>query len=179
MSEDLHANPPESRTAGLPAFPASPAVPAGPPPVERVGLGLLGALGAVVAGIVLTVVIWRAGYIASITGFAMAAGAVWLYVRLAGARPRKGLIPLVLLVVAGVVASFFAVVASDLSDVYNTLIAQTSELDRALAPTKSEFIKDNLFRGDVLNSYGKDIAMFAGFAALGIFGTLRRLFSND
>jgi len=178
MSDDLHADLPP-HTSGLPSYPAAPVVPAGPPPVERVGLGLLGALGAVVAGIVLTVVIWRAGYIASVTGFAMAAGAVWLYVLLAGARPRKGLIPLVLLVILGVVVSFFAVVASDLGDVYNTLIAQTSELDRAMAPSKTDFIKDNLFRGEVLSSYGKDIAMFGGFAALGIFGTLRRLFASD
>jgi len=70
-------------------------------------------MGAVVAGIVLTVVIWRLGFIASITSFALAGGAVFLYDKGAGTVPRKGLIPLVLLILAGVVASFFAVIGSD------------------------------------------------------------------
>jgi len=147
-------------------------------PVERVGLGLLAALGAVVAGIVLTVVIWRAGYVASITSLAIAAGAIFLYAKVAGTRPRLGLIPLVVLILAGVVGSFFAVVASDLSDAYDVLIAQASEVDRALAMSKSEFIRENLFNGELLGSYGKDMALFGVFAVLGIFGTLRRLFSN-
>jgi hypothetical protein len=50
-----------------------------PPTTERVAVGLLAALGAVLAGVVLTVVIWRAGFIASITSLVIAIGATWLY----------------------------------------------------------------------------------------------------
>ena len=38
-----------------------------------------------------------------------------------------------------------------------------------------EFVRTNLFNGEVLKSYGTDLVMFVLFAALGIFGTVRRL----
>jgi hypothetical protein len=60
--------PPAEATGATAAIPAE--------PQERVLLGLLASVAAVIAGAVLTVVIWRAGYIASITSFAIAAGAV-------------------------------------------------------------------------------------------------------
>jgi len=135
---------------------------------ERIMRGLLLALVAVVAGVVLTVAIWRMGYIASITSFAMAAGAVYLYAKGAGTTPRKGLVPLVGLIVVGVVAAFFAVVASDASDVYTQFAVAGSE-------SRVSFILDNIFRGDVLSDYAKDMAMFAVFAVLGVFGTMRQL----
>lgn len=135
---------------------------------ERIARGMLCALLAVVAGAVLTVVIWRLGFIASITSFAMAAGAVYLYSLGAGAAPRKGLVPLVLLIVLGVVVAFFAIVASDASDAY-TMFAT------AASGTRTTFIMDNMFNGEVLSSYGKDMAMFGLFAVLGLFGTMRQL----
>jgi hypothetical protein len=141
---------------------------------ERVALGLLAALSAVVVGIVLTVVLWRAGYIASITSLVIAIGATWLYTRAAGANPRRGLIPLIVLILLGVVISFFAVVASDLIEAYDDAVAS------GLVPTvgKGEFVRRGLTDSDVLSEYGKDMAMFGVFAVLGIFGTLRRLVSS-
>ena len=141
-------------------------------PQERVVLGLLASLAAVLVGAVLTVVIWRAGYIASITSFVIAAGAVYLYSRVAGTAPRKGLVPLILVVALGVVVSFFAVVGSDLIDAYDQLGLAGSGL------SKSDFVSDNLFNADLLGEYGKDMAMFAVFAVLGVFGTLRRLLAS-
>lgn len=138
-------------------------------PRERVGLGLLAALVAVVVGAVLTVVLWRLGFIASITSFAIAFGAIWLYSLVSGSVPRKGLGPLIALILAGVVLSFFAVVASDLSEAYDKLIAGHFDVSRR------QFISDNIFDGEVLSSYSKDMAMFGVFAVLGIFSTLRRL----
>ncbi len=123
---------------------------------------------AVVAGAVLTVVIWRLGFIASITSFAMAAGAVYLYGLGAGGAPRKGLVPLVLLIMVGVVVAFFAIVASDASDAY-TMFATTGSVSR------TTFVMDNIFRPEVLSTYGTDMAMFGLFAVLGLFGTMRRL----
>jgi len=150
-------------------FPAGETAP--PRPTERVALGLLAALGAVAVGVVLTVVIWRAGFVASITSLVIAAGATLLYTRVAGTVPRRGLIPLIALIVVGVVVSFFAVVASDLIDIYDKAVSS------GLTPTvsKSTFVRKGLTDSEVLSDYGKDMAWFALFAALGIFGTMRRL----
>jgi hypothetical protein len=157
-----------------PAYPASdgaePVVmPARAP--EAVARGMLAATLAVLAGVVLTVVIWRFGFIASITSFVMAAGAVFLYSWAAGTPPRKGLIPLVLLIVLGVVAAFFGVVASDAWDVYG-------QFDGVVGVSRSSFILDNIFRGELLREYAQDMAMFGVFAVLGLFGTMRRLLST-
>jgi hypothetical protein len=138
---------------------------------EFVARGLMFALASVIGGVVLTVVIWRMGFIASITSFALAGGAVFLYDKGAGTAPRKGLIPLVLLIVVGVVAAFFGVVASDAWDVYG-------QFDGVVGVSRSSFILDNIFRGEVLREYAQDMAMFGVFAVLGLFGTLRRLLSS-
>lgn len=72
----------------------------------------------------------------------------------------------------GVVATFFAVVASDLVEAYD-------EFDLGAAGiSKLDFVTDNLFHADVLREYGKDAAMFAVFAVLGVFGTLRRVIAG-
>ena len=160
---------PGPEQAALPAQPTTqPEV-----PEERVALGLMASLIAVVAGVVVTVVIWRAGYIASITSFVIAIGAVYLYTAAAGAPPRKGLVPVILVVALGVVASFFAVVVSDLMDAYDALGIEV----QVPGLTKQEFVMDNVFNGDLLAEYGKDLAMFALFAVLGVFGTIRRLWA--
>jgi hypothetical protein len=141
------------------------------PQREMIARGLVFSLAAVLGGIALTVVIWRLGFIASITSFALAAGAVFLYVRGAGSVPRKGLAPLVLLILAGVVASFFAVIASDAWDAYDKFVVPGTQ-------TRWDFLTDNVFRGEVISSYGKDMAMFGVFAVLGIFSIMRRLMSR-
>ena len=135
---------------------------------EWVIRGLFNAFLAVVAGIALTVVIWRAGYLASISSFAMAAGAVFMYSRAAGSAPRKGLVPLVLLIVAGLFVAFLAIVVSDLWELH-------SEMQGSMFVSRSQFIGDNLFRSDVLGAYGRDMAMFAVFGVLGAAGTMTRL----
>jgi lysylphosphatidylglycerol synthetase-like protein (DUF2156 family) len=135
---------------------------------EQVALGLAAALVAVVLGAVLTVVVWRAGFVASITSFVLAAGAVALYTKAAGSAPRKGLLPLILLIIAGVVLSFLAIVGSDLADYYDHFAPAGSM-------SKAAFIRGHLVDADVLGSYGKEIGMFALFAGLGLFSTLRRL----
>jgi uncharacterized membrane protein YgcG len=169
MSEG-HSSP---YTDGLPVAPTSEsAAQVLPAPPERVALGLLTSLVAVVVGVVLTVVIWRAGYVASITSLVIAAGAVYGYSLAAGTAPRKGLIPVVLIVALGVVLSFFAVVASDLVDAYDQMgIAKTGI-------SQADFIRDNIFNSELLRRYSEDMGMFLLFAVLGVFGTLRSLFKQ-
>jgi hypothetical protein len=144
------------------------------PHVENVGRGLLFSLAAVPLGVAAAVAIWQMGFIASITSFLIAAAAVWLYTRGAGAAPRAGLVPLVAVIVAGVVASFLAVVASDLVQFYNS-----PEGAQSGWPSATSFVLHNLFNAPLLASYGSDMAMFGVFAALGVFGTLRRLMAAN
>jgi hypothetical protein len=140
------------------------------PVVENVGRGLLFSLAAIPLGVAAAVLIWQLGFIASITSFAVAAGAAWLYTRGAGSVPRVGLLPLIAVIVAGVVASFLAVVVSDMVHVWNS--PEGAELGW---PSLSSFILGNIFDPGVLAAYGTDMAMFGVFAALGIFSTVRRL----
>lgn len=144
-------------------------------PKERVLLGLLASLLPILAGVAITVAIWRAGYIAAITSFVIAIGAAYIYRAAAGRPPRKGLAPLVVLIVLGVVLSFFAVVASDLWDIYDNAIEAGFEAE----VSKATFIREGLTDQEVLREYGKDMAMFAVFAVLGIGGVVRSLFSQE
>jgi hypothetical protein len=70
-----------------------------------------------------------------------------------------------------VVAAFFGVVASDAWDVYG-------RLDGVVPVSRSTVILENIFRGEVLSEYARDMAMFGVFAVLGVFGTMRRLLST-
>jgi hypothetical protein len=144
------------------------------PVVENVGRGLLFSLAAIPLGVAAAVLIWQLGFIASITSFAIAAGAAWLYTRGAGSAPRVGLVPLIAVIVAGVVASFLAVVVSDMVHFYNT--PEGAELGW---PSATSFVMGNLFAPEVLGTYGTEMAMFGVFAALGVFGTLRRLLATN
>ena len=140
-------------------------------PRERVVPGLAAALGAIVAGAVLTLVVWNFGFIASITSFVMAAGAVFLYGLAAGAPARKGVVPLVLLIVAGVVATFFLLVGWDAAQAYDELVVGVP--DGQVVMGKAEFVRTSMFDGEILKAYGKDMAFFFGFAVLGMWTTLK------
>jgi hypothetical protein len=73
-------------------------------------------------------------------------------------------------VLGGVALSFFAVVTADLVDFYNTPQGQSLGY-----PSVVDFVSANLFTGNVLSGYGSQAVMFVLFAALGVFGTVRRL----
>ncbi len=140
-------------------------------PRERVGLGLTLSLGGIVIGCVVTWLLWKAGYIASITSFLIALSSVFLYTKGAGAPPRRGLVPLVLVILVGVVASFYTMYISDLGLAYDTLAGSG-------APEKGEFIRANLFNTEAISAYGSDLVMFLLFAVLGVVGIVRRLLST-
>lgn len=137
------------------------------PAVERVGRGLLFATGGVVAGIVLSVIVWQAGVMASITSLVLAAAAVWLYSKGATTSPKKGMVPLIVLIVLGVVLAFVIGVASD-AYIYLTGAGYSS--GEALQTTLTVLGEPALWA-----EYGRDAAFYAVFAALGLFVVLRRL----
>lgn len=135
---------------------------------EDVVRGLIFAIPAIIGGAALSALIWKLGFMASMSSYLLAAGAVFLYAKGSGGQIMRGIAPLILLIIVGVVVAFFACVAVDLNTVYSKYAA--------VAPvSRSSFILDNLFRGEVLKNYGKEIGFFALFAGLGIFSTLRRL----
>jgi hypothetical protein len=80
---------------------------------EKVVRGLLFSLGGVVIGMVLAAVVWQLGFVAALTSLVMAYSCIWLYTRGAGRSPRKGAMPLVLVIMFGVFASLLAVFGSD------------------------------------------------------------------
>ena len=106
------------------------------PPRERVGLGLLAAIVAVVGGVVVTVVVAQLGFIAAISSFVIAFGATFLYEAAAGRPARRGLVPLVVLIVLGVALSYAALLASDLWDAY----AELGLTD----PSRTTFVLDHV-----------------------------------
>jgi hypothetical protein len=152
-----------------PQAPATDPVPAAAA-VEIVPRGLLWSLAAIPLGMLTSVLIWKLGYIASISSFLIAGLATWLYTQGARAVPRRGLVPLVGVIVAGVVLSFLAIVAADIVEYHGTPEGQALGYPSAL-----DMVAANLFDPKVLGSYGSDLVMFVLFAALGVFGTLRRL----
>jgi len=120
--------------------------------------------------------VWSFGFIASITSFVMAAGATFLYGVAAGAPPRRGVVPLVLLVVAGVVATFFLLVGYDAAQAYDELTAGLPADQIGMG--KAEFVRTSIFDGEVLSAYGKDMAFFFGFAVLGMWTTLKNVLGS-
>jgi hypothetical protein len=157
---------------GYLAKPGDPAAAMPLAPRENVALGLLFSLGGVVLGCLATWVAWRLGFIASITSFVIAIASVALYTKGAGSAPRKGLVPLLLVIVFGVVGSFYTMYISDLSAGYDQVIAGS------YAVSKGQFISDNLFNTELIKAYGTDLLFFVGFAVLGVFGTMRRLLAS-
>ncbi|SER17052.1 hypothetical protein [Microlunatus flavus] len=140
-------------------------------PPERVGKGALLSLLAIPVGVLLAAGIWKLGFVASISGLVLAAGAAVLYVRGSGGRIKKGIPVVALVVLLGIVASFFAVVAVDLYSVFPQLDPSISETYAG----RGSFVAENLFYGPVLREYVSTGVMLALFAALGAFGTILRL----
>ncbi|MCC6495704.1 MAG: hypothetical protein IT193_05545 [Propionibacteriaceae bacterium] len=156
-----------------PDHPVSPVTatpgPVGGQPVENVGRGVLFSLAAIPLGTALTVGVWQLGFVASITTFALAAAAVWLYAKGAGSAPAKGALAVIGVIVVGVVASIVGVIASDAVRYLGEEYPGTAVSDQVA------FVLANLADGEVWQSYGGDIAMFVLFAALGTFGVIRQL----
>lgn len=155
--------------------PHQPMTSAGVPPeqIEIVARGVLWSLAAIPVGMAAAVLIWKLGFIASITSFLIAGLGTWLYTKGALSTPRRGLVPLVGVILLGVALSFLAIVAADIVEFYGTPEGKSLGYSSAV-----DMVTDNLFNADLIGSYGSDLAMFLVFAALGVFGTVRRLMGN-
>jgi hypothetical protein len=135
---------------------------------ERVGRGLLFALGAVVAGIVVAVVLWQIGFIASFTSLLLASGAVWLYQKGAGTAPRKGALPLIFLILVG---AALALAISMGFEVFRYVLGEGFDVGESLQFALAAMFNPVLWRANATSA-----VMFIAFAALGSVGVLRTLF---
>ncbi|MGC3994099.1 MAG: hypothetical protein QM779_08355 [Propionicimonas sp.] len=153
---------------GQPYAQTSPAV-ASAPATEKVGRGLLFSLGGIVVGVVITILLWKMNFIASITSFAMAYATIWLYTKGAGTPPRRGVGGVIAVIVAGVVVSLASVVVVDALD-----YLAAREPDASLGE-KADFVVYNLLQPGVWQGYAGNVAMYFLFAALGTFGLIRQL----
>ncbi len=79
------------------------------------------------------------------------------------------LVPQVLVIVRGGVASFYVMYISDLGLAFDEFGGGGS---------KREFIRANLLNVEAISAYGSDLLFFIGFGVLGIFGTVRRLLAQ-
>lgn len=136
---------------------------------EQVGRGLLFSLGSILVGIALTLLLWQLGFIASITSFALAYAAIWLYTKGAGAPPAKGALGVVTVIVIGVALSLLSVVVAD------ALSYLGQEYPDASIAEKFDFVTYNLGRAELWQEYTTDALMYLLFAALGTFGLIRQL----
>lgn len=140
--------------------------------------GILLALLSIPIGVVLWVVIWSLGYIASAAAFAIAASAVWLYSVGAKRTPSGGAIwALLVIILVGLVLSFMAGVVVDGVKFYtdvsgNNWFAALSSADFW------DFFGKAISRPGVWSGYTNDILMSVGFAALGVFGVIASLFQK-
>lgn len=140
---------------------------------ENVAMGLLGASISILIGIVSAVLLWKLGFIASISSFAIAASAIWLYQFFAKSKPVRGAYPLIGVIIIGVVASFFSVVAFDLYTLYDN-----PPIGYEYLVSRTEFITSNILNGELLAEYGGDIAMFVLFAVLGVAGAFKTIIQD-
>lgn len=137
-----------------------------PARAERVGRGLLLSLAAWPVGMALAIGLWKIGFVASLTSWAQATAAVWLYAKGAGADPRKGRWPLLALTIVGVVASFVAIMVSEILPFANRV---TDNAGDAFV-----FTVTKLFDPQVLAAFAGSGAMFILFGLLGLIGLIVR-----
>ena len=162
---------PVAPAVGSGTVPATPGVVVAGTSTEHVARGLAVALLAVLAAGGLAVVVWNLGFVASITSAVLAIGATYAYTWAAGAPPRRGLLPLVALIVLGVVAVALSFVAWDASQFFDE---ETAALTAA-GYTRASFVTGAVQDVELLRSYAGDLAFYFVFAVIGTFGVIRRL----
>lgn len=152
-----------------------PPVPQVPPVrVENIRRGALFALATIPLGIVIWVVLWGFGFIASLVAALVAFLALRLYVLGSGGLSRSGAVVVVAITVTTLLLAFFGGIVLDFAKALG---------DAAGIGAWDAFIHEQFWPSfwellpDVLPEYLPDLAWAIGFGALGSYGTLRRAFA--
>jgi hypothetical protein len=161
----------EYHQAGIPGG----TVPAPQPAKEDLVRGTLFSLVAIPAGVILWLILWNMGFIASIVGFLVAAGAARMYVLgSGGSLSRRGVWVIAGVTLATVLVSFLGSIWVDIASAM-----KVSPLAQLVDPQAWDlFVLNVTGNPEFLELYAGDFAMALLFSALGCFFTLRRLFSQ-
>ena len=146
------------------------------PPAADETRGTIFALAIVPLGVIAWCILWNFGFIASIVGFGVALGAVFLYRMGSGGQvTRGGAIRVSVLTILTLALAFFAGIVLDALQGYS---AASGETQMALV-TNPLFWSDFfavLGEPDVLGSYLPDFGLALLFGVLGCFSVLRTAF---
>lgn len=137
---------------------------------ENVLLGLALSLLSIPIAMVTAVLISAIGFIAAITGLVLSGSALALYAKGAGAAPRRGVLPLIGVIAVGVVACVLSIIAWDVSAAYDQY--------GSAGVSKSSVIAQALVNPVIWKAEAGHVVMFVVFAALGMFGALRRIVAS-
>lgn len=138
--------------------------------------GTLFSLLAVPLGLILWLILWNMGFIASIVGFAAAAGAARLYVLGSGGTlSRVGVWVIAAVTLVTLLVSFLGGMWLDMAK----FLGGASPFALLLDPQAWDLLGYNLTTNpDLVEGYKSDFLMALLFGALGCFFTLRRLFAQ-
>ncbi|NTW42433.1 MAG: hypothetical protein HGA44_21590 [Cellulomonadaceae bacterium] len=145
-----------------------------PERVENLRRGALFALATIPVGVLVWVVLWSLGFIASLVAAMVAFLAMWLYVRGAGRLSRAGAVVVVVITVTTLMLAFFGGIVLD----FAVALGEGSGLG-----TWGAFVHERFWPTlwavlpDALPEYLPDFAWAVGFGALGSFATLRGAFA--
>jgi hypothetical protein len=161
----------EYQQAGMPGG----AVPAPRTAREDVVRGALFSLVVIPGGVIVWLILWNMGFIASIVGFLVAAGAARMYVLGSGGNlSRRGVWVIAAVTLATVLVSFLGSIWVDMATAM-----EVSPLAQLVDPQAWDLFALNVTDNpELLESYAGDFAMALLFSALGCFFTLRKLFAQ-
>lgn len=149
---------------------------AAPQVIENIGRGALLALLALPVGILAWVLLWQAGFIASIVGFGVAVAATFLYrMGSGGVISRVGAVIVIGVTALTLVLAFVAGLVSDVLPIY-TDITGAGAVESLLQPAFWSGFSDIVSDPEIAGEIAKDAAIAFGLGALGCFSVLRGAF---
>ncbi len=144
--------------------------------------GILLSLLAIPAAIIVWVIVWSMGFIASIVALGLAYAVVWLYAKGAGAQPDKTVaLPLVLVILVGCVLSFVAGVAYEGYSYYQSeeYLADAKVETNPTPDETAEYVASMMGDSSLWEAYTNDIIMTIVFTLLGAGGVVYSLFKGQ
>lgn len=133
--------------------------------------GTLLALAIIPVGIIVWVLIWSLGFIASVVAFAIAIGAMYLYRLGAGRMGRTGAIRVALITIVTLVLALIAGYAWDLASAF-ARVNDSSPLDALNFPNFWPVVFEAMFTDGLFSTL-----LALGFGVLGCFSVLRAGFA--
>ena len=146
-------------------------------PAENVLRGTLLSLLVVPVGIVVWLIIWNIGFIASIVSFGVAMLAVVLYrVGAGGVIGRAGAVSITLVTLVTVTLAIFVGLVSDVANLVASELGM-SPYDAVIQPGFWPLFQDIMFVQGGISENGLQLAIAFGLGLLGCFSVLRSAFT--